>query len=619
MKIFLAHRVFISNAILLCAGCTLLVQQASANSITWNGSSNSTFSTNGNWVGGTAPANSTGTDIGVFTGTPTANLPDVTAARSINGLVFSTAAGGWTLSSANTSLLTIGTGGIDASLQTSGTTTISGPISASTTEAWRVGTGGTLQISGATSGGGALTFGATGALGTITLGSSTRTGTAAFFGGTLQLGDDTALGSGQFTMPSTNSGAAATISATGGARSVAANVLLANSFLTISGSNDLTFNGKITGSTGGSRILTNNIDTGKTLTLGTVDINNDATNLRSLTLSGTGNTIISGIIANGLGSTTANTLIINNTGITTLSGANSYTGTTTVNGGILTFLNTGAKASGTVNAGAAGTIGLGVGGTGYYSSANVASLFNSNALTGFNLNAAAGVAIDTSAGNFTQSNALTAARALTKLGANTLTLNQANTYTGTTTVSAGTLLVNGGQTGAGAFNVSSEATLGGTGSIATASNASVTLANGASLSPGDNSASNLTFALGAGSLDISAMATAGRLLFTLGTQSDKISLSSGTLNIGTLNSSEFTFAQGGGFAQGTYTLFDTNSTITAVALDGSSFSLGGGFTGTLAFANANQDINLLVVPEPATWALLAFSLTTVTILRRRHT
>ena len=149
-----------------------------------------------------------------------------------------------------------------------------------------------------------------------------------------------------------------------------------------------------------------------------------------------------------------------------LTGANTYSGGTTVSGGILTFMNTGAKpSSGTVSVGASGTLGLGVGGAGSFSSANVDSLF-ANTLSGVSMNAAAGVAIDTTAGNFTYATSQSAARALTKLGANTLTLSGANSYSGATTVSGGTLLVNGNAAGAtSTVTVASGATLGGAGTI----------------------------------------------------------------------------------------------------------------------------------------------------------
>lgn len=131
-------------------------------------------------------------------------------------------------------------------------------------------------------------------------------------------------------------------------------------------------------------------------------------------------------------------------GTLTLSGANSYTGATAVDGGILTFANVASKSAGsTVTAASAGSVGLGVKASDalFYSAANVGSLFNSNSLTGFNLNAASGVAIDTTnaGGSFDQTVALTAARALTKLGTGTLVMSQNNSYNGVTTVTAGTL------------------------------------------------------------------------------------------------------------------------------------------------------------------------------------
>jgi fibronectin-binding autotransporter adhesin len=181
---------------------------------------------------------------------------------------------------------------------------------------------------------------------------------------------------------------------------------------------------------------------------------------RLLTISGTGNLLVSGglfdfiVATGGTGS-----LNITNAGITTLAGTNTYTGTTGISNGIVVFQRTAAKSSGAVTVNASGTIGLGVGGSGYYNETDVDNLFDST-LTGFTLNAASGVAIDTTAGDFIQSTNLTSGRTLTKLGPNKLTLTGSNTYSGLTTIRAGTLQIgNSGTTGSIASNVSNAGAL----------------------------------------------------------------------------------------------------------------------------------------------------------------
>jgi fibronectin-binding autotransporter adhesin len=161
-----------------------------------------------------------------------------------------------------------------------------------------------------------------------------------------------------------------------------------------------------------------------------------------------------------------------NGGTWILSGNNTYSGGTTlggsaIDGGILEFTTPGAlpgystPGSVKLTTGGAGQVRIGVqvGGSGW-TSANVDTLLGAAT---FADNTTA-LAIDTINGSFTYGTGISQAIGLTKLGANTLTLTGASTYTGQTTVEGGTLLVNG-SIGGGALTVYTNAILGGSGTI----------------------------------------------------------------------------------------------------------------------------------------------------------
>ena len=198
-------------------------------------------------------------------------------------------------------------------------------------------------------------------------------------------------------------------------------------------------------------------------------------------------------------------------GTLTLTGSNSYTGGTIIN---------------------SGTLQIGSGGT---SGSIAGDVLNDGTLT-FNRSDATvfGGAI---AGN----------GQLIKTGAGTLTLSGASTYTGTTDVQAGGLVVNGSLAGSN-VGVENAATLAGTGTIANA----VTILSGGTLAPGSSTSPGT---LTVGSLTLNSGAT---LQYSLGTANvpggsgNALTNVTGALTLdGTMN-----VTSSGNFSLGLYRLFN---------------------------------------------------------------
>ena len=229
------------------------------------------------------------------------------------------------------------------------------------------------------------------------------------------------------------------------------------------------------------------------------------------------------------GSISGNVSLVTQAGTLILSGTNSNTGTTTI----------GSNSTLQVGNGTAGTLG-----TGSAVTDNGTLVFNrSSAITVANTIGGTGTVIQTRA--------------------STLTLTGNNTYSGGTTVKAGTLLVNGSI--GGNVTVNSGGNLGGNGTITGA----VTVNSGGTVAPGSNgSIGTLT----AGSLNLGA---GGTLVIqvsaysTAGTTYDQLNLGSGTLTLG--GSSKLSLVQINGLT--------ANGTATGFVVDGSTV---GNFTTTRA-------------------------------------
>jgi autotransporter-associated beta strand protein len=146
--------------------------------------------------------------------------------------------------------------------------------------------------------------------------------------------------------------------------------------------------------------------------------------------------------------------------------------------------------------------------------------------------------------NGTISDGAAAATTLVFNDPGSLTLTGNNTFSGGTTVNAGSLIVNnaaGNGTGSGPVSINPGATLAGNGTIG----GQVSLAAGATLAPGSNGSGTLTITNDLG------LNNASLLQFQLGTASDQVSVTGDLTLGGTLNISATA-----GFGPGTYTLFN---------------------------------------------------------------
>jgi fibronectin-binding autotransporter adhesin len=143
--------------------------------------------------------------------------------------------------------------------------------------------------------------------------------------------------------------------------------------------------------------------------------------------------------------------------------ANTYSGATTVAGGTLEFGTTFAQSTGpsaiTVNSGA--TLAAAVGGVNQFTNgtSGAGTLGGLITTVGSGFQSGSFIGIDTTAGSVSYAGAITTAGlGVTKLGANTLTLTAADTYTGATNVNVGTLAIgSGGSLGDTAITVANNA------------------------------------------------------------------------------------------------------------------------------------------------------------------
>ncbi len=494
-----------------------------APTFTWTGggSPNSNWSDGANWQGGVAPT-SGGTTVLVFPSsaseqTNTDNISGLSIAEIEYTETTGTAAYNTSPGSGDTITLS-GSSGLGIEDQASGTNTFSVAITLGNSLTIQANNASaTLTLPGAiNNAGNPLTFDVP--LGFISVsGVISGTGGLAKTGANqLSLGNTANTYTGQTTISA--GGLNVSALATGGNPSSLGAASGANATILLGSSASATLGLLFSGTSSTDRPITINGAGGGIITLqdsGSVanlsgGVNTNGNSVDFSVFSGT-QINESGIIS-GAGSLTGGgggTLVLSNT-------ASSYTGPTSFGTGTLSVAAVapgGSNSSLGAASGANATIQIGGGTLSYTGGAastdrpitlsNFQTVQNKGSgtltLSGGVSNAGDTLTIDANTGNITESGVISGLGALSKIGVDTLTLSGANIYTGTTNISAGTLLVNGSLASGSAVSVSSGATLGG-GTTTTSGTVSGTVSDSGIISPGASYGSTGTASLNTGNV-----------------------------------------------------------------------------------------------------------------------
>jgi autotransporter-associated beta strand protein len=503
----------------------------------WLADQSGLWSEGAKWLGGSSPPGG----LGATADFSTLNIASdrtitLDASRSVGALKFGDTSGSqkWTLSSSGGSVLTLDAqGNTPAIVVNQNTATISASIAGA--NGFIKSGSGTLLLSGANS----------------------YRGETEVVGGVIAVTNNTALGGGPLSFTINTGGV--------GKLQVSNDISLANP-INVNGSASGSPTTGVIESTGNNTLkgnitwnTTGGVNTSFVSQSGTLSLNGDfatagsVTGTRILNLGGAGDLIFNGDISDGVATLS---LVKGGNGKLTLSGINSHSGSTTVTAGILAVTSEAALGSGSLsftdtsaglgklqvsnNITISNSININGSASGSTTSGVIESTGNNtlngaiswNTTGGANASIVSQSGLLTLSGNITPSGSVIGSRALNlggagnilvngsiingtatlsliKGGTGLLTLAGVQNFTGPTTVSSGTLLINGSTAGS-ATTVANGASLGGGGTAG-----AVNIQAGGSINPGSSGVGTLsigdTILSGTLAIDVASAASSDRL------------------------------------------------------------------------------------------------------------
>jgi fibronectin-binding autotransporter adhesin len=362
--------------------------------------------------------------------------------------------------------------------------------------------------------------------------------------------------------------------------------------------NSITVNGGRFGTVSGSSFTLNS---NRTIALG-------STTGTSIGVTGSAGVMIYNGVMQDL--TTGGILVKQGAGTLELGGQSTYTGNTSINNGTVELLTGGNLPSGTTvslgqsntNLGTFNLNGINQQIAGLNSTIGTNATGSKNTVTSATpatLTIGGTMSYSYGAGTAANSGVITGLVSLVMQGAGTQQLGDVNTYTGTTTVSGGTLVVDGSISGS-ATTVQTGGTLGGSGTVG-----SLSLQSGGTLAPGLESAGESIKTLTATGLTWNGGGTMDFDLSASSNASDLLALGSGALTEGTGGTFQFNFL-GGGEAGQTYDLINFTSTTFASPAAFSATNLGSGLSANFELSGSQLEVQIQAVPEPSAWGALVW-------------